>query len=93
MHVVYILYSQSSDKYYIGETEDVEARLKQHKGGVFKGSFTTQADDWKVVLTFSCRDREHARKVEQHIKKMKSRKYLENLIQYPEMREKVLTSY
>ncbi|WP_373398424.1 GIY-YIG nuclease family protein [Algoriphagus halophilus] len=33
---VYILYSDSKDRYYIGQTENLEERLFQHNSGYFK---------------------------------------------------------
>jgi putative endonuclease len=30
MHFVYILYSSKHDKYYVGQTDDVERRLVKH---------------------------------------------------------------
>ncbi|MBL7933482.1 MAG: GIY-YIG nuclease family protein [Bacteroidia bacterium] len=46
MHFFYILYSKSSDTYYIGETEDLGLRVTQHNSGKYAGAFTTRASDW-----------------------------------------------
>ncbi len=43
----YILYSQSLYRYYIGSTEDIAVRLKEHLWK-HKG-FTSKAKDWVVV--------------------------------------------
>lgn len=90
MHYCYVVYSAAIDRHYVGETECVYQRLLLHNTHRFSGSFTMRASDWKVVLELECRDREHARAVERHIKKMKSRKYLDNLIRYEELRQKLL---
>ncbi|MBN3519274.1 GIY-YIG nuclease family protein, partial [Algoriphagus lutimaris] len=37
---VYILYSGSKDRYYIGQTENLEERLFQHNSDYFKNSHT-----------------------------------------------------
>ena len=91
---VYILYSTKLDRFYVGCTNDFDERLIKH-GLKFYGkeSFTAKADDWKVVLHFNCIDEQQAKSIERHIKKMKSRKYIENLISYPEMIEKLLLQY
>lgn len=34
MYFVYILYSQQFEKYYIGQTENVEARIERHNQGL-----------------------------------------------------------
>jgi len=46
--------------------------------------FTAKADDWNLFFSLECRDISHAKQIEKHIKKMKSRKYIENLKSYPE---------
>ena len=91
--VVYILFSKSIQRYYIGETEDLNTRLLQHNSGAFIGSFSGRAKDWAVVLVLNCRDRTHARAIEAHIKKMKSTKYIVNLIKFKELQDKVLSIF
>ena len=79
MHWCYVLYSSSIDKFYIGETEDLELRITQHNSALFKNSYTSKTSDWILHVALSCKDRSHARKVESFIKKMKSRKFILNL--------------
>ncbi|NGX84504.1 GIY-YIG nuclease family protein [Aequorivita sp. KMM 9714] len=45
-YFVYILYSQTLDKYYVGSTEDVSHRLREHLWN-HKG-FTSRAKDWEL---------------------------------------------
>ena len=92
-HFVYILYSQSIDRFYIGETIDVENRLSEHNTHFFEGSFTSQANDWTVFLTLECKNRTQARMIESHIKKMKSKTYIRNLKKYSNMRESLIAKY
>ncbi|MBP7808105.1 MAG: GIY-YIG nuclease family protein [Bacteroidia bacterium] len=93
MYFVYIIKSESIDKFYVGETNDLEIRLKQHNNGEFDFSFTKQANDWMIYFKMECPDRSIARKIELHIKNMKSRKYFESLSKYPEMTQKLLDKY
>ena len=87
----YILYSKSINRYYIGQTSDIEERLKLHNTGSFGGkSYTYKASDWGIYLLIPCETREQAVYVESRIKKMKSRKYIENLKKYPEIIENIL---
>ncbi|MCU0461016.1 MAG: GIY-YIG nuclease family protein [Bacteroidales bacterium] len=82
----YIIYSESIDRYYIGYTTDINERLKLHNAGHFGGkSYTSKATDWLIFLLIPCESVEQAIFVEARIKKMKSRKYIEDLIKYPEM--------
>ena len=79
-HILYILHSPTKDKFYVGETEDFEKRLELHRSKQFIQSYTAkQADDWEVFLTVECQNRTHARKVEEFIKKMKSKKFIQSL--------------
>lgn len=93
MHYVYILSSELLNRYYIGETENVVRRLKEHNDGYFKDSYTSSVNDWTVYLSIECLDRKHARKVEKHLKNMKSRKYIQNLKEYPELISKLKNRY
>ena len=57
MHYLYILYSDSSQKFYIGETNDLESRIEKHQKHFYSNSFTKIAEDWKIVLTLDCIER------------------------------------
>ncbi|MGB5356457.1 MAG: GIY-YIG nuclease family protein [Eudoraea sp.] len=93
MHYVYILFSDLLNRYYVGESENVQRRLKEHNDGFFKNSYTSSVTDWNIYLTIDCLDRIQARKVERHIKNMKSRTYIQNLKQYPELICKLKNKY
>ena len=88
-HCVYILYSESLDKFYIGETEELEERLEQHAIGFFKSSYTSKVKDWELFLSIECEDRVMARALERHIKQNKSRKYIQDLKAYADIRKKL----
>ncbi|MBI3520702.1 MAG: GIY-YIG nuclease family protein [Bacteroidetes bacterium] len=78
MFYIYILYSQKVDKYYVGQTEDIEGRLISHKTGISK--YTSISDDWILVYKESFNTRNEAIRRENEIKKKKSKKYIEWLI-------------
>jgi putative endonuclease len=78
MFNVYIIYSLKIDRFYVGYTEDVAARLLQHNSGL--SDFTSVATDWTLKHTEPFQTREAAMKREREIKKKKSRKYIEWLI-------------
>jgi len=93
MNLVYILYSKSLDKYYIGETVDLEERIKQHNSKFYDSAYTEKAIDWVLFHSIECKDRLQARKIEAHIKKMKSKAYIQNLKKFSEMNEKLKNIY
>jgi putative endonuclease len=78
IYTVYILYSQSKDKYYIGYSQNPSERLLEHNAGATTS--TRPGIPWIMVYTEECADKTTAIKRENAIKKMKSRKYIEKLI-------------
>lgn len=90
---VYILVSPSAGIYYIGYTKDLANRLDMHKNGTFEGSFTSREKDWQLFYHLECESISQARRIEKHIKKMKSRKYIESMPKYPEIANKLLKIY
>ena len=90
----YILYSKSINRYYIGYTSDINERLKLHNSGYFGGrSYTHKASDWAIFCLIPCETVEQAVFLASKIKKMKSRKYVENLKQYPGIIEKIMKEF
>lgn len=85
MHYLYIIYSDTLDKYYVGETPDVEFRLAQHNNHYFKTNFTKSADDWILSLKCRCQNRQEALFLEKFIKRMKSKVFIEKIIDDPEI--------
>ena len=79
MYHTYILYSSKLDLYYVGHTENIKIRLEQHRSGESK--FTSKANDWVIKYSKQFETRELAREEEFSIKRKKSRKYIEWLIQ------------
>ncbi|MBS1622771.1 MAG: GIY-YIG nuclease family protein [Bacteroidetes bacterium] len=78
--IVYILYSATLDRYYVGYTGDtLEERLRKHNSSKKKG-FTSTAEDWKVVHTELYDTKVEAMSREKEIKQKKSRQYIEILV-------------
>jgi len=78
MYFVYILYSPSRDRYYVGSTHDLERRLTEHNHRNTKS--TRSGIPWEMVYSKEVEDHTAALKLERKIKSMKSRKYIEELI-------------
>ncbi len=93
MFCVYILYSKSLNLFYVGQTEDINARINEHNSGFYKNSFTAKAHDWNLYHLINCTSKTQAIKIEAHIKRMKSRKYIESLKTYPEIADKLTLLY
>jgi len=93
MAYIYILYSNSLDSHYIGSCKNLENRLFEHNNGTFENSFTSKAKDWVLLLEIENLGYQQARDVEKHIKRMKSKIFIENLMKYPELVEKLKARY
>ncbi len=78
MFYIYILYSKTADKYYVGQTDNIENRLESHQTGISK--YTSFVHDWKLAYSESFETRNEAIRRENEIKKKKSRKYIQWLI-------------
>ena len=93
MATVYILQSIEKNKFYIGSCKDLYIRLEEHKSKVYKNSFTSHNDDWKLFFSIENLSYTQARNIEKHIKKMKSKTYINNLTRYPEMAHNLKDRY
>ena len=77
---IYILYSQEADKFYVGYSSDPWGRLEQHLNNE-KDKFTGRYKDWELKAVFQVSDqRGDADRLEKFIKRQKSRKLIEKLI-------------
>ena len=78
MFYVYILYSPSRDKYYVGYTSNVQEQIIEHNSGAT--NYTRSGKPWNLVYKEEYALKSEAIKRENEIKSKKSRKYIENLI-------------
>ncbi len=89
-HWIYIIYSVKVDKYYIGASVDPWNRLQQHSEHYYKTNYTKIANDWNLVLEKEVASKKDALVLESFIKRMKSRKFIEKIIEKPEILDDVL---
>ncbi|MGB7786389.1 MAG: GIY-YIG nuclease family protein [Salinimicrobium sp.] len=90
MHFLYILYSKTANRYYVGETADLENRFQNHIDHKYKQGFTKAAEDWKVVLELKLDSKADALFLESFIKRMKSKIFTEKIIQNPSILQDIL---
>jgi putative endonuclease len=79
MFYTYILQSNKSGRYYIGHTENIQERLKRHNAGMV--TTTKNKGPWVLKYYEEYQDKLSANKRELYIKSMKSRIYIEKLIE------------
>lgn len=89
MHFLYILYSPKKDQYFVGETNNVPERLKLHNSNKFLKFFTRAATDWRLKRIISCSSKKEILKLKKRLTKMKSRNYIEQVIDQPEILKEI----
>ena len=76
IYFIYIIFSESIDKFYVGYSKDPWIRLQQHNSNT-GDKYTGRAKDWILKAVFEVSNIEgDAIKIERFIKKQKSRKLL-----------------
>jgi len=77
MHTVYIIYSPSVDRYFIGLTKDLKIALWQHNARTV--SATADGKPWEVRFSQSFETRREAQSLEMKLKN-RDRQYWEEII-------------
>ena len=80
MYFVYILKSQKDNKYYIGQTDDVNIRLGLHNNGLVKSTKARRPFILIKKETFVTRG--EARKRENYLKKLKGGNEFHKIIKH-----------
>jgi putative endonuclease len=75
-YFVYILWSDRLQKFYVGSTQDIENRIKEHNSGEAK--FTSKGKPWILVWKIELENRLEAVRLELKIKKRGIRRFLED---------------
>ena len=78
MFYIYILESLKSKQYYIGQTNSLEKRIKDHNRG--KDHSSKIGLPWKLKTYKICATRSEAMILERKLKNLKSREKLNNYI-------------
>jgi putative endonuclease len=79
MHYLYILYSVSINRYYIGVAIDVDERLRRHLSN--HAGYTGKSKDWKVVHLEGFPTKTEALAREKQLKKWKSAVRIKEMIE------------
>ena len=80
-YYVYILYSETAGKYYVGHSPDPHKRLSEHNSYDNKSKFTAKYQPWELKAFFKVSEnRGDAMKVETFIKKQKSKEFIKKII-------------
>ena len=78
MFTVYAIYSEKIDCIYIGQTSNLEQRLRSHNE--YAKGFTARADDWIIIYSEEYSTRTEALKRERQLKTGSGRRFLRDLL-------------
>ena len=80
MFFVYIIHSGAYNKYYIGQTNDFESRLKRHNDG-YEG-YTRSYRPWKRMLVIEKPSRSEAMELEKKLKNLSKERLVKFIEKY-----------
>lgn len=78
MFYVYLLQSDVDSSFYVGYTENLEQRLKQHNSGESK--YTSRKVPWKLVYFENFETKSEALKRECFLKKQRNKDFYQRLV-------------
>lgn len=79
MFYVYAVFNKKHNKIYIGQTENLEERIKLHNNKVFTKSFTAHfSGDWELIYEEKTNNRKEALEREKQLKSYKGRQFIKN---------------
>lgn len=77
MHILYLLRSVNFSKSYVGITDNLERRLKEHNSG--KSFYTKRYLPWRIIYTEEFKDFKEAREREKFYKSSVGRRALKKI--------------
>lgn len=80
MYVVYAIYNRLVDKVYIGQTSDIDKRIKEHNLHTFAGFTSRFEGKWELIFKESIATRSEALKREKQLKSYRGREFIKTHI-------------
>ncbi|MCH7497516.1 MAG: GIY-YIG nuclease family protein [Candidatus Marinimicrobia bacterium] len=78
MHYLYILFSDSLDKFYVGSSHNPETSLTYHNNS--NKGWTKRGRPWRLVFQQGFPNRREAQKVERFVKTQKSTRFIQKVL-------------
>jgi putative endonuclease len=72
----YIIFSETRSRYYVGQTSNVNKRLKRHNKGIIAS--TKGGAPWKLILQIEISNRSEAMLLEKKIKKRGAKRFIDD---------------
>lgn len=80
MYTVYVIYNAKAHKIYIGQTEDIDRRVRQHNEHAFVDYTARFPGEWKLIYSESVATRSEALQREKQLKSGNGREYVKTYI-------------
>jgi putative endonuclease len=76
----------------LGQTHDLSKRLSEHNSEDNQG-FTKRDKPWELIFSMDCLSQRAAMQIEMHLKKRKSKFFMERLMNEPELQNYFIQKY
>lgn len=81
MYYVYILFNRENNKIYIGQTENLEERIRLHNNKIFENSYTSRfSGRWELIYKEEFLNRKEALSRERQLKSHRGREFVKKYI-------------
>ena len=81
MYFVYAIHNSNHNKLYIGQTHDLDLRIKMHNEKILEKSYTSRFEgEWKLIYSEKAETRQAALKRERQLKSYRGRQFLKQYI-------------
>ncbi len=80
MYFVYAIYNKLVNRIYIGQTKDIEERLKMHNQKLIPGYTSKFSGTWIIIYSETTEKRSEALKREKQLKSYRGRQFIKTHI-------------
>lgn len=81
MYFIYAIYNIKHNKIYIGQTKNLDERIKLHNDHLFKNCYTSRFDgEWRLIYTEKADNLQNALKREKQLKSFRGREFIKKYI-------------
>ena len=81
MYTVYAIYNLKHRKLYVGQTSNLDGRIRMHNDNTFSRSYTASFDgEWRLIYQEKALDRRAALLREKQLKDHQGREFLKKFI-------------
>jgi len=80
MFTIYAIYNRQADKFYVGQTEDLQTRLQAHNNHILGGYTARFEGEWELIYQESATTRTEALLREKQLKSYRGCEFIKSHI-------------